>query len=137
MHAGLPTFISSGNFSTSQKLYYDATIDYFGSTHLPYAILAIVVLVVFVQLPVLMFMLYPFKWFQKILNVLPVHWHVLHTFMDSFQGCYKDGTEPGTQDCRWFVSFFIVRCILFIASTYFPIASIVLTFFALSFNLQG
>ena len=127
---------SSGNISTSQKLYYDATIDYFGSTHLPYAILAVVVLVVFVLLPVLILMLYPFRWFQKILNVLPVRWHVLHTFMDSFQGCYKDGTEPGTRDCRWFVSFFfIVRCILFIASiltSYFPIGSIVLTLFALS-----
>ena len=22
--------------------------------------------------------------------------------LDSFQGCYKDGTEPGTFDCRWF-----------------------------------
>ena len=25
-----------------------------------------------------------------------------HAFVDSFQGCYKDGTEPGTFDCRWF-----------------------------------
>ena len=132
-------FSSSGTINTSQKLYYDATIDYFGSTHLPYAILAIVVLVVFVLLPVLILMLYPFRWFQKILNVLPVRWHVLHTFMDSFQGCYKDGTEPGTQDCRWFVSFFfIVRCILFIASifitgsSYFPVGSIILAIFALS-----
>ena len=129
---------SSGNISTSQKLYYDATIDYFGSTHLPYAILAIVVLVVFVLLPVLILMLYPFRWFQNILNVLPVRWHVLHTFMDSFHGCYKDGTEPGTRDCRWFVSFFfIVRCILFVlpifitGASYFPVASIILTLFAL------
>ena len=129
---------STGNITTSQKLYYDATIDYFGSTHLPYAILAIVVLLVFVLLPVLMLMLYPFRWFQKILNVLPVRWHVLHTFMDSFQGCYKDGTEPGTRDCRWFVSFFfIVRCILFVlpifitGALYFPVGSIILTLFAL------
>ena len=130
---------SSGKFSTSHKLFYDATIDYFGRTHRPYAILAIVVLVVFTLLPALLLMLYPFRWFQKILNVLPVRWHVLHTFMDSFQGCYKDGTEPGTQDCRWFVSFFfIIRCILFITSifargsSYFPIGSIIIALFALS-----
>ena len=130
---------SSGKFSTSQKLYYDATIDYFGSTHLPYAILAIVVLVVFVLLPVLILMLYPFRLFQKILNVLPVRWHVLHTFMDSFQGCYKDGTEQGTRDCRWFASvFFIVRYLVFIisifvtGSSYFPIGSIILTLFGFS-----
>ena len=106
---------SSGNFTHSWRLYHNATIDYFGSTHRPYAILAIVVLVFLVLLPVLILMLYPFRWFRKILNVLPVRWHVLHTFMDSFQGCYKDGTEPGTRDCRWFASFsFIVRCILFL-----------------------
>ena len=130
---------SSGNFSISQKLYYDATIDYFGSTHLPYAILAIVVLVVFVLLPVLILLLYPFRWFQKILNVLPIRWHVLHTFMDSFQGCYKDGTEPGTRDWRWFAAlFFICRCMLFAVhffatgSSFFPIGSMILILFAFS-----
>ena len=126
---------STGNFTHPWRLYYDASIPYFGSTHLPYALLVIVVLVVFVLLPVLVLMLYPFRWFQKILNVLPVRWHVMHTFMDSF---HKDGTEPGTQDCRWFVSFFfIVRCILFITSivitgsSFFPIGSIILAIFAL------
>ena len=125
----------SGNFTHSWRLSHNATIDYFGSTHLPYAILAIVVLVIFVLLPVLILMLYPFRWFQKILNVLPVRWHVLHTFMDSFQGCYKDGTEPGTRDYRWFASFFfIVRCILFLLSylpSYLPIGCIALTLVAL------
>ena len=123
---------SSGNFTYTWRLYYDANIPYFGSTHLPYAILAIVVLVVFVLLPVLILMLYPFRWFQKILNVLPVRWHVLHTFMDSFQGCYKDGTEPGTRDYRSFASvFFIARGIAFVVSifatgsSYFPIGSII------------
>ena len=127
---------SSGNFTHTWRLYYDANIPYFGS---PHAILAIVVLVVFVLLPVLILMIYPFRWFQKILNVLPVRWHVLHTFMDSFQGCYKDGTEPGIRDCRWFASvFFIFRCTAFLVaifdtgSSYLPIASISSATFALS-----
>ena len=130
---------SSGRLGVSLKLYYDASIDYFGSTHLPYAILAIVVLVVFVLLPVLILMLYPFRWFQKILNVFPVRWHVLHTFMDSFQGCYKDGTEPGTRDCRWFSSIiFIVRYTIFLmtvlatGSSVYPLGSIILTVYVLS-----
>ena len=135
---------SSGNFTYSWRLYHNATIDYFGSTHLPYAILAIVVLVVFVLLPVLILMLYPFRWFQKILNVLPVHWYVLHTFMDSFQGCYKDGTESGTWDYRWFASvFFIVRCIFFLFTTlvpdnsYFPIGCIAFILLALLIYLTN
>ena len=129
---------SSGNFTHTWSLYYDSSIPYFGSTHLPYAILAIVVLAVFALLPVLILMLYPFRFFQKILNALPVRWHVLHTFMDSFLGCYKDGTEPGTRDCRWFASvFFIFRYVFIIVSIFatgssnFPISAVIVTIFVL------
>lgn len=52
----------------SRQLYY---IPHFGSAHLPYAILAIAVLVMLVLL------LYPFRCFQKLLNALPVRWHIL------------------------------------------------------------
>ena len=113
-------------------------MSYFGQQHLPYAILAIAMLFLFVLFPVLLLTLYPFRWFQKFLNLFPVRWYVLHTFMDSFQGCYKDGTEPGTRDYRWCASiFFIVRYLLFFIgistfnSTYFPIATIVLIIIAL------
>ena len=68
-----------------------------------------------------------------------MQWHILHTFMDSFYGCYKDGTEPGSKDCRWFASvFFFVRYFLFcstlyaMGSTSFPIGAIVLTLFSIS-----
>lgn len=111
-------------------------------THLPYAVLAIAALAIFVVLPALVLLLYPFRWFQKLLNAIPVRWHILHTFMDSFQGCYKNGTEPGTVDCRWFASiYFIVRCILFLVSiyatgsAYFPLASIILTILSASIVL--
>ena len=98
-------------------LYYAADIEYFGSEHLPYAILAIAVLCVFVILPITVLSLYPCGFFRKFLNLFPVRLYILiNTFMDSFQGCYKDGTEPGTRDCRWFVSFFlIVRIFLFLS----------------------
>jgi hypothetical protein len=32
----------------------------------------------------------------------------LHTFVDSFAGCYKDGTEPGTRDCRYFAGLYLL-----------------------------
>ena len=95
-------------------LYYDGSINYLQKRHLPYAIMAIVVLSVFVLLPTTVMFLYPFRWFQKFLNCFPIRWHILHTFADSFQGCYKDGTEPGTRDCRWFAGIFVLfRVILF------------------------
>ena len=100
-------------FHHSWRLYYDATIPFFGENHLPYAILAIVTLFVFVLTPVILLLLYPFRWFQKLLNVFPFRWYILHTFMDSFYGHYKNGTEPGTCDCRWFASlFYIIRFLL-------------------------
>ena len=95
---------SAGNVTESWHLYYDPTIPYFGKKHIPYAVLALSVLTLFVILPTLVLLLYPFACFQKVLNTLPIRQHVLHTFMDSFLGCYKDGTQPGTRDCRWFAA---------------------------------
>ena len=94
------------NYTTA--LYYSGDIEYFGREHLPYAILAIVMLCVFFILPVAILAFYPFKFFQKTINAIPFSWYILHTFVDSFQGCYKDGTEPGTRDCRWFASVFFI-----------------------------
>ena len=36
--------------------------------------------------------------------------------MDAFQGCYKNGMEPGTRDCRWFSAMYLlVRLLVFVA----------------------
>ena len=96
-------------------LYYAADIEYFGSEHLPYAVLALVVLLIFVILPVAILFCYPFTLFQRFLNLFPIRWHALHTFMDIFQGCYKNGTDPGTRDCRWFSAmYYVFRIICFV-----------------------
>ena len=115
---------------TSTVLFYASNTKYFGKEHLPYAILAIIVSIIFIFLPILLLALYPFAFFQRFLNCIPVHWHILHTFMDSFTGCYKDGTEPGTRDCRWFAAvFFLVRLLGFFiysfthTSIYFPLSA--------------
>ncbi len=87
-------------------LYYDGTIEYFGSSHLPYAIIAITILTVFVLFPSILLCVYPFRCFQRLLNRYRARWFVLHTFMDTFQGCYKDGTN-GTNDCRYFAGVYV------------------------------
>ena len=101
---------SSGHLSYTWRVFNDATMPYFGHQHLPYAILAIVVLVLFGLFPTVLLAVYPFRWFQKLLNLFPIRWYMLHT---SFQGAYTDGTEPGTHDCRWFASLgFIARYLM-------------------------
>ena len=83
-------------------VYYSPSVTYFGDQHLPYAIIAIILVTQFVSIPTVIFVLYPCQFSQKFLSLIPINWHFLHAFVDSFQGSYKDGTEPGTFDCRWF-----------------------------------
>ena len=106
------------HYNYTLNLYYAADVEYFGSEHLPYGILAIVMLCVFVILPCTVLALYPFAFFQKFLNLFPFPWYILHTIVDSFYGCYKDGTQPGTRDYRWCLSiFFTIRLCQFILYT--------------------
>ena len=104
-----------GSNTSTFGVYYSPTVVFFGEEHLPYAILAIFIVTLFVCIPTIILILYPFQLFQKFLSLFPFHWHYLHAFVDSFQGCYKDGTEPGVFDYRWFsVLLLLLRLILFI-----------------------
>ena len=95
-------------------LYYDASVKYFGKEHLPYAVLAVFVVLIFILFPILLLLLYPMRCFQRCLGCCRVRWHALHIFIDAFQGCYKDGTD-GTQDCRYFAGLYLlIRLVLFI-----------------------
>ena len=93
-------------------LYYDPTVEYFGREHYLYGILAILIGLLCSLLPLLLLLFYPMKWFQKCLNGLKLNRYGLHIFVDSFAGCYKDGTEPGTRDCRYFAALFLLLRIL-------------------------
>lgn len=100
--------------STAWRVYYDASYKYFSKDHLPYAILSIVISFVFILLPLIFLLLYPIGRFQRFLSVCSLRTHMLQVFADTFQGHFKDGTEPGTCDYRWFASFHILgRIIVF------------------------
>ena len=88
-------------------LYYDGTVEYFSKEHLPYALLAMIVLLVFTLLPILLLCLYPCRCFQRFLNSCHLRSQSLHLFMEVFQGCYKDGTN-GTRDCRYFAALYLI-----------------------------
>ena len=126
---------STGHLSHSWRLYYDATVPYFGHAHLPYAVLGLVVLTLFVLLPSVLLILYPFCWFQRFLNLFPFRWYILHTFMDTFLGCYKDGTEPGTHDCRWFASVYFLGRLLAVAIGSLTLSSMLFSFFPMILTL--
>ena len=122
-----------GHTLNQTYVYYNATIPYFGKQHLPYAILAITVLILFTILPILLLCLYPCQCFQKLLNCCGQRCTVLHTFMDTFQGCYKNRAD-GSYDRRWFSAVYLLSRIVFhilVANTH----EIILLLLSISFLL--
>ena len=111
-------FTSLEDIRYDYKLFYDSTIPLFGHEHLPYVLISIVLMLVFVFLPIFCLCLSQIHCFRKCSSALPYRWQIiLHTMVDSFQGCYKDGTEPGTRDYRWFSGLvFIIRPIVYAIS---------------------
>ena len=99
-------FDVSGKIFNTHYLYYDTTVEYFGKEHLPFAILALLVFTTVFLLPLLLLLLYPCKCCQRCLTRLHLRSHVLHTFMDAFEGSLKDGTN-GTRDCRYFAAVYL------------------------------
>ena len=136
----VPTYIYNehGNRVSSVYLYYDGTIEYFGKEHLPYALLALGILLACFFAPLILLFLYPCRCFQRILNRCRLRCVALHTFMDAFQGCYKDGTN-GTRDCRYFAgACLLMRFVLLViyaltrGPTYYPAATLILITLAAS-----
>ena len=91
----------------SWQLYYDPSIKYFGTQHLPYALLAIGILTVFIIFPTSLLLCYQCKHYQKCLRKCLIEGTLLQEFINAFHKYYKDGSK-GTWDCRWFAAFFIL-----------------------------
>ena len=129
---------------THYRVYYDSNLLYLRGDHVPYAALSVFLFTFFTAMPTLVLMLYPFRCFQKFLSCFRIQWHFLHAFVDSFQGCYKDGTELGTCDLRWFSVYGLLLRILIgvvyvltLSSMYFVYAVIVtVTTIILLINIQ-
>ena len=91
----------------SLNLYYDPNIKYFSREHLPYALLALGILIVFIVFPTSLLLCYHCKVYQKCLTKCHIRGPTLDEFVDTFQKYYKDGSN-GSWDCRWFAGFFIL-----------------------------
>ena len=111
----VPVSIFNIHGETIRKYYllFDGSVECFGPEHLPFAILALAVLLVFNILPLVVLCLYPCQCFQRCLNSCGIRCQTLHILMDSFQGCYKNRTS-NTCDCRWFAALYLMIRIAFI-----------------------
>ena len=107
-----PTRMWSPDGSYVLVVYSDPSLTYLGSSHAGYAIVTFLLSFTVLVVPVIILFLYPCLWFQRCLNHLHLRSLALHTFVDAFQGCYKDGTN-GTRDCRYFAALQLVLRLLF------------------------
>ena len=96
-------------------VFYDASIAYFSAPHLPFALLAMSTLCIFVVLPALILLLYPTRAFQRSLGCCRVRWHALYAFADTFNGYYKNGTE-GTRDYRYLAGLYVILRIVLLVT---------------------
>ena len=85
-------------------LYFDGTVQYLSKEHIPYALLAIFMLLIFNIVPIIILSLYPCRCFQRCLTLFPCQLQALHVFMDVFQGSFK--TSP--YDCRYFAAVYLL-----------------------------
>ena len=82
------------------RVYYDGRLHFMRGGHLPYAFVALFCFSVFNLFPILFLLLYPRQSFQRRLSIGLKR--IIHPFMDTLLGIYRDGTEGG-YDCRFFV----------------------------------
>ena len=103
----LTMYAATGKPAEKYAVFYSGNLNYFSMYHIPFAMLAITALVVFNVLPAVFLILYPCKCCQRILGKLGRRSLPLHTFADTFQGCYKRGTN-GERDYRYFAALYMV-----------------------------
>ena len=93
---------------------YDGGVPYFSLQHLPYALSALFILIILMLVPSFFLLFYQFKCFQKCLEKFRLHRSSLIAFAEAYHGCFKDGSDGTTRDCRWFSSFyFFMRIVLY------------------------
>ena len=92
---------------------YDPTVPYLSHQHIPFIFLGLFFTLTFGILPPMLLLFYQFKMVQRCLNRCRLNRIGLKTFMDAFQGCYKDGRNGGA-DRRFFAGLYLIfRVIIF------------------------
>ena len=99
--------------------YYDGTLDYFGFPHAFLGLLAIIVLIFVVLIPTFFLLLYPFKWFHKILSCCKLRRQFFITLVDDYTGAFKNGCD-NTKDYRFFAGLHLLGKLTVIFLSHMP-----------------
>ena len=106
----IPNKVWDSNNTITEHVFFYGTMKFFGTHHLPFALLSIFIVIVCNILPLFLILVYSIPKAQVILRCFPASLHrTLYPFMDSILGCYKNGTN-NTRNCRYFaVVYYIAR----------------------------
>jgi predicted outer membrane repeat protein len=105
---------ASGIQAGDSRLFFDPSVVYLSEEHLPFFILAIIILIFVIIVPPVFLFVCATRQFQQCINHLNIRATKLRMFLEPFHGCYIDGVSCGETDRRYFSSFyFIFRIIAF------------------------
>ena len=94
----------------------DLSVTTKSSEHIPYAVLAAIVAVLFYILPSLLLMLYPINVFRRLLSKCHLDFIAVNIFVDKIYGDYKNGLNGGRDMRSLSGLYFILRVVLILSS---------------------
>ena len=101
--------------TTSQRLYFEGSVETVSGKHFVVAILVVLFCNLF---PLLLMLIYSLPRAQILLNAIPISLQqLMYPFMDNIMACYKDGTNE-TRNCRYFAVVYHFALLL-LASCFF------------------
>ena len=123
-YAGLLLLAYMRFLAVSVKLLMLITFDYkFASSQVapvPLVIIPILCLLVFVILPMVVLLLYPFKIFQRCLTCCRLDRPGLHALVDAYQGCFKNSVTDGREG-RYFAGLYLLFRFFYVTALVFPL----------------
>ena len=92
--------------------YIDPTVIFFSQKHIPSIVISVVIVAFIISPPITLLIIFPTACFRKCSTCLKPRWILtLQIFADTFQGCYKNGTN-GTRDYRQMAGFILALWIV-------------------------
>ena len=100
---------------------YDASLELFRISALPVVVPAFIIIVCVLFLPTILLCGSSVRFFHLLCQRVcqkRSFFLALQAFIDAFQGCYKDGTEPGARNCRFVAALnLFIRVCLYLSYT--------------------
>ena len=110
------TTVTKNGLPYQARVALDPSMEYFSTGHAPFAVVALLILIILVIAPVILLAFYPIRHFRSLLTKCKLTGHskaAVNMFVEKFYSCYRDGLDGG-KDMRSFVVLpFLLRLSIF------------------------